>query len=396
MTPYDQVKDIMQTFAIDTHLYAGETIPVAQPRRYLWTDAFAVCNYLSLYRQSNAPVFLQQALQLVSQVHEILGKHRKDSAQTGWLSGLDDEQAQLHPTAGGLRIGKALDERSQDSPVNESLEWQQDGQYFHYLTKWMHALNCVSGATGDAIYTQWAIELAKVAHSAFVYAPATGGAKRMYWKMSIDLSRPLVGSMGQHDPLDGLLTYLQLQKSARQHPDISAKYQLDTEISEMFTICKNLSLISHDALGTGGLLTDAYKLMQLSDKQHPTQYIELADLLAAIEKSLQIFVIHSPLQQHAQHRLAFRELGLSIGLQTIHKMQQWLEHNPGYFAQQSLLEGRLAKLSVFERIHTNIENFWLNPEHHIQASWQDHIDINSVMLATSLMPDSYLQLDWHS
>ena len=28
----------------------------------------------------------------------------------------------------------------------------------------------------------------------------------MYWKLSIDLSRPLVASMGQHDPLDGLVT----------------------------------------------------------------------------------------------------------------------------------------------------------------------------------------------
>lgn len=36
----------------------------------------------------------------------------------------------------------------------------------------------------------------------------------MYWKMSIDLSSPLVPSMGQHDPLDGLITYLQLQATA--------------------------------------------------------------------------------------------------------------------------------------------------------------------------------------
>jgi hypothetical protein len=31
----------------------------------------------------------------------------------------------------------------------------------------------------------------------------------IYWKMSIDLSRALVPSMGQHDPLDGFVTYVQ-------------------------------------------------------------------------------------------------------------------------------------------------------------------------------------------
>jgi hypothetical protein len=33
----------------------------------------------------------------------------------------------------------------------------------------------------------------------------------MCWKMSIDLSRPLVPSMGQHDPHDGYIIYSQLQ-----------------------------------------------------------------------------------------------------------------------------------------------------------------------------------------
>ena len=64
--------------------------------------------------------------------------------------------------------------------------------------------NTVKGGTG------WAVELAKTAHARFTYMPASGGRKRMYWKMSIDLTYPLVPSMGQHDPLDGLITYQQL------------------------------------------------------------------------------------------------------------------------------------------------------------------------------------------
>ncbi len=42
-------RDIMIDFADLTGLsMAGKT-----PRRYLWTDAFAVCNFLELYRQTS-------------------------------------------------------------------------------------------------------------------------------------------------------------------------------------------------------------------------------------------------------------------------------------------------------------------------------------------------------
>ena len=79
---------------------------------------------------------------------------------------------------GGLRIGKRLPERRRDEPINERLEWDQDGQYYHYLTKWMHALNRVSQATGDPIYNRWAIELAKTAHARFTYdSPRRAGRR---------------------------------------------------------------------------------------------------------------------------------------------------------------------------------------------------------------------------
>ena len=40
------VKEIMQDYARLTGLASND----AHPRRYLWTDAFAVCNYLELFR----------------------------------------------------------------------------------------------------------------------------------------------------------------------------------------------------------------------------------------------------------------------------------------------------------------------------------------------------------
>ena len=146
----------------------------------------------------------------------------------GWISGLSETQGELHPTRGGLRIGKPLPERPRGAPFDEQLEWDRDGQYFHYLTKWMHALDQVSRATRDARFNTWARELAEAAHRSFTGEPHGHGAPRMVWKMSIDLSRPLVPSMGQHDPLDGLITCLQLQATAcalpgaPREPDLAA------------------------------------------------------------------------------------------------------------------------------------------------------------------------------
>ena len=130
-SPIATVRAIMQEYAALTGLSpAGET-----PRRYLWTDAFALCNLLELFRQSGEEKWRELALRLVDQVHHILGRHRADDARSGWISGLNDAEGERHPTRGGLRIGKRLGERRPGEPLDESLEWERDGQYYHYLTK---------------------------------------------------------------------------------------------------------------------------------------------------------------------------------------------------------------------------------------------------------------------
>lgn len=65
----------------------------------------------------------------------------------------------------------------------------------------------MSIATGEAHYNEWAAELLKAVHKFFVYDPhIQTHAKRMYWKLSIDLKRPLVPSEGNLDPFDGLVS----------------------------------------------------------------------------------------------------------------------------------------------------------------------------------------------
>ena len=45
-----QAQAIMRKFAIATGLSPDTVTKTSQePRRYLWTDAFAVCNYLTFY-----------------------------------------------------------------------------------------------------------------------------------------------------------------------------------------------------------------------------------------------------------------------------------------------------------------------------------------------------------
>jgi hypothetical protein len=394
-------KSIMRDFAVATGLMSNpinskteglsreETQLINEPRRYLWTDAFAVCNYLQLYRDTAEQKYLQLALKLVDQVHETLGKHHRESKLSGWLSGLDEQQARLHPTKGGLRIGKSLNERQSNESFDEQLEWERDGQYFHYLTKWMHALNRVSQVTENSIYNQWAIELAKVAHAAFTYT-ASDGSKRMFWKMSIDLTRPLINSMGHHDPLDGLITYQQLQATAKQFSKNPDELNLDTEIAEMAEMCSGRNWATQDSLGMGGLLSDACRLVKLISIHQVDENSRLELLLNDIEISLKAFVQQNTLHLPAENRLAFRELGLSIGLQGINKMQEIIQQHPDRFSFADELSASLNELSQYKPISTIINDFWLEPAHRTTTTWLDHADINNVMLATSLVPDGFL------
>jgi hypothetical protein len=382
------VRGIMMEFADLTGLISDRVAP----RRYLWTDAFAVCNFLELYRQTGDEDYQHLALDLVDQVHHVLGRHRDDDPRTGWLSGLDEENGTMHPTKGGLRIGKAMNERKPDDPYDEQLEWNRDGQYYHYLTKWMHALNRVSRVTGDSTYNRWAIELAKTVHARFTYVPSSGDQKRMYWKMSMDLSYPLVSSMGHHDPVDGFITYLQLQATAAKDPQTSTEHDLGTEMTDLAHMCEGISWATVDPLGIGELLSSSYKLTQLIINEG----IEQADLLDVLLDSsligLQSYEGRNPLRQPADDRLAFRELGLSIGLHAVESLRGLIKQTPRDFKMKHRLYSQAEGLMRYTSLRDVIEAFWLKPKNRHVEIWIEHRDINMVMLATSLAPDGYLSL----
>ncbi len=375
------VRELMAEFAGLT----GLDPPCSPPRRYLWTDAYAVCNYLELFRRTNDGAFRDLALALVSQVHHTLGRHRDDDQRAGWISGLPEGEGEAHPTRGGLRIGKPLPERRPGEPFDERLEWERDGQYYHYLTKWMHALNRVSRVTGDPTYLRWAVELAEAAHAAFTYTPSSGGRKRMHWKMSIDLSRPLVPAMGQHDPLDGFVTYSELQAAAGKSPHLD----LSPEIADMAGICQEGNWATDDPLGIGGLLFDAGRIAQLMDRGGSAHVNLLRSVLDAVLAGLAAFARGGSLQHSAEYRLAFRELGLAIGLAGIQGLAGRIRENQGLFGPGSL-ERRAEALVDYVPLADAIVEFWMDDRNLETGTWTGNRAINMVMLATALAPGEFL------
>lgn len=386
MNEVELAQTLMDEFADATGI--SGTVPSC---RYLWTDAFAVCNFLGLFRQTGDQNYLNIAAELVHQVHHILGRHRPDDFRRGWISGLSEIEGEQHPTRGGLRIGKRLPERQSDRDWDPRLEWDRDGQYFHYLTKWMHALNCLGRVTGDPRYLQWAIELAIAAHQGFTCRTSFERPRRMAWKMSIDLSRPLVTSMGQHDPLDGLVACLELRHAAESSGQPVSR-ELHAAIEDLHEMCGRTAWATDDPLGIGGLLDDLVRLVTSAADDDSQDRDLLQRIGLDLEVSLEALDGDSLFCRPVEQRLAFRELGLSIGM-------RGLEYMNSDRAQASGLAGVVNRLMRYRPASEQIIACWSESRNRSSPSWDEHRDINTVMLATSLMPDGYFQFSrdrWRS
>jgi len=368
-------RHLMEEFAERTGLLS----PGAPQVRYLWTDAFAVCSYLTLYLRTGADEYRDLAVRLIDSVHHVLGRYREDDARNGWISGLDETEGERHPTAGGLRIGKPLRERGPNDPYDDRLEWDRDGQYYHYLVKWMHALGRAAAVLGDARYHVWAVELAEASYAGFTYAPRTGGPRRMVWKMSTDLERPLVPSEGAHDPLDGLVASCELRVTASD--EVLPRPRLDTQIQELARMCAGRSWVSDDPLGVGGLLMDACWVEALLSPGNEVAGVSAplrARLWEDASASLSAVVSRYPFGAPVTQRLGFRELGLVIGLRGVAAATE----------VAGVPDDVIRYLPLADRVLAT----WLDPRARAHAPWTSHEDINDVMLATALAPDEFLRV----
>lgn len=380
----DVAARLMSEFAARTGLVRA----TEHPRRYLWTDAFAVCNFLELSARTGEQTYRDYAILLIDQVHHVLGRYREDDARSGWISGFDEDKGRRHPTAGGLRIGKALKERSDAEPFDERLEWDRDGQYFHYLTKWMHALCQTSLVEAKPAYARWAGELASTAYQGFGAASSSHhGLIGIFWKMSTDLSRPLVFAMGSHDVLDGFITFREVQNAMTTAS--GAEMNILEKIHSLAALTQDRNWTTDDPLGLGGLLFDAGRLCRLSENSHVDAEL-LEALLDGCSRGLASFLRARPLARATSHRLAFRELGLAIGLKAVASIAS--EITQRCFGNSVALRRATDWLLRHESLGAEIINDWLSPARQQDDSWRGHQDINDVMLATALIPDTFLSI----
>ncbi|OJD25700.1 hypothetical protein ACJ73_02931 [Blastomyces percursus] len=309
--------------------------------RYLWTDAFGVLNFLTLYNElslrgdktaaDNSLIFAQR---LVTTVHDVLGYTRDGRSR---LPGATHEE----PLKGGLRIGK----ENETGPDG-------DGQYFHYLSMWMFTLNRMSIATGDPSYNRQAVSLAKAIHPYF-FLNRTSDRPHMVWKVAMDLSRPLVASEGNLDPMDGYVVFRLLQASAIKNGDGEI---LKEEIGDYKKVMarKGDYFVTRDPLDLGMTLWTAHWFAGRES---------WADRVA---ERYRLFDDNHFLEMNLRYRLAFREFGICLGIGCI----------------------------TYREASNNAEEF-CNRSEEIITQWEKHMSsltpedlkpITRVMYSTALIP----------
>jgi hypothetical protein len=180
--------------------------------------------------------------------------------------------------------------------------------------------------------------------------------------------------MGLHDPLDGYITFRQLQASAVLLDVANVGPSLAVEAAELGALIPD-DLSTTDPLGVGGLLADAWRSEQLLRENALSSPVLRDRLIDASVPGLEVFRAGVALPQPASFRLAFRELGLAIGLAAV-----------------PLLDRSAEELAEFVPLREDIGAFWLEPLNRRSSTWLDHEHINAVMLATSLAPEGYLTL----
>ncbi|RGP60428.1 l-ascorbic acid binding [Fusarium longipes] len=257
--------------------------------RYLWTDAFGVVNFITLYGQTTDDKYLSLAKRLVQTVHEILGRTRDGSSR---LPGATDKE----PLKGGLRIGK------EDAEGSDG-----DGQYHHYLTLWMFALNRLSLATQDSSLNDLAIQLAKAIHPNFCFE--SPNRLKLVWKLSTDMQKVLVPNEGHLDAVTGFVIYRMLQETAVKQGE--KDQQLKKEISDYEKLMKRAPLSpSSDALDLGmGLWISHF----YHGEEWSQSYIHKA--LGTASSLLDEKTSHN--NGNPSKRLAFREFGACLGVHCV-------------------------------------------------------------------------------
>jgi hypothetical protein len=99
------------------------------------------------------------------------------------------------------------------------------------------------------------------------------------------------------------------------------------------------------------------------------------------------------LKRPVEHRLAFRELGLAIGLRAVPIIARASQNERKAFGSRPALLRLIELLLAYERLSDEIIDLWLPYAEDPDKSWRAHQDINEVMLATAIAPSTFLSID---
>lgn len=140
------------------------------------------------------------------------------------------------------------------------------------------------------------------------------------------------------------------------------------------------------------MILDACRIAQLIAKGQIRDPSLLETVVHAASMGIESFKISGSLEYPAEYRLAFRELGLSIGLSAVERMLAIIEENPNVFCQMSSLPQIVEGLREYMPLRETIEMFWMDNKNRQASTWIEHREINMVMLATSLAPNRFLSI----
>src|SRR5262249_32179339 len=119
------------------------------------------------------------------------------------------------------------------------------------------------------------------------------------------------------DALDGFLSFREVQHAIVKLSGDAESNGLSEASEALFALCEHGQWATDDPLGIGGLLFDACRLFQLLRHENRGEVRLLEDVLQGSGDGLMIILKTGYLKRPARHRLAFRELGLAIGLRAI-------------------------------------------------------------------------------
>jgi hypothetical protein len=273
-------------------------------RRYLWTDAFGVLAYLSLAEHSQSTEiesaqFRQAAHTLIDTVHKCLGKPRSNQAVDRMTPDTTTPTGYV-----GLRIGK-----TETRPTTDYYGMHYDGQYWHYIDKWLFAL-CRAGRMKDGI---------RIAKSVFPYffdvgsqgdGTVDGG---MRWKLSVDATPPPFSGLphshvgANDDTLVALIVFSMLEHYRVSSLPIDDDLHLTKEIQMLQQSLQNYQpRVTTDPLGWGmEVLYDQFvdgrprrqRLVAVQDTALYTSHLTLPFRLYGALMGAQILTVESVLPQ---------------------------------------------------------------------------------------------------